>query len=201
MFSQVYLSHLSYMVLYMLRPGSDSITVSLDGNDCHNHLWHIDTIKVPVSGANSTFFSRLNKPIFPFYLHSPSKVERNPLSKEPLTNKRWPCHLFTPSSIIPSPHTCHATGKRDCVKQFHYLRGHVTATLCRGSSGNLNQHSPSIWVKERNGSQQTRRGSTETSSHPGLAASLSEDARKLCREQCFSSYKKEVKVPIISSAV
>lgn len=65
----------------------------------------------------------------------------------------------------------------------------MTPSLCRFSvlkAGNLKLHSPSVCVKEESGSQHPYRGCANTSSHPGLAASLHNDARKLCREQCFS---------------
>ncbi len=52
--------------------------------------------------------------------------------------------------------------------------------------GNLQLQSPSARVKGGNGSQHPYRGSPETSSHPGLAASVHKDARKLCCELCFS---------------
>lgn len=52
--------------------------------------------------------------------------------------------------------------------------------------GNLQLQSPSACVKGGKGSQHPYRGSPETSSHPGLAASVHEDARKLGCELCFS---------------
>lgn len=43
-------------------------------------------------------------------------------------------------------------------------------------------------------------GPLKTSSHPELAASLHNDARKLCCEQCFSDRFNGVKAPALSSA-
>lgn len=137
------------MVLYMLRPGGG--TVSSDGNDCHNHLWHIDAIKVPVSGAKSPFSSRLNKPILPFYLRSPSKVERNPLSKEPLTNKRWPCRLHPFMHHTFSSHL-----------SCHRKKGlHKTISLSMGSCDSHSMQSLStkrleIWINTHHPSESKR---------------------------------------------
>lgn len=129
-----------------------------------------DAIKASVSGTNCPLFRWLNKAYISL-LPTQSLKSRRGLST--LT--------FHYDSF--SSHTIGSAQNNPTVDGMTWLcTAHKRGSKSGGRGGTL-----SVWVKERSGSQHRLRGSTGTSSHPGLAASLSVDARKLCREQCFFS--------------